>query len=185
MQNKKELRSKILTRRRDLTKQQIRQKSDIICGKVLSLAAYKKADCVMAFASMPDEVQTKHIMEDVLLKGKQLCLPYIINIKEGLMRAAVVSSLSALVLGKAGILSVPETELHFVEPEQISLVIVPGVAFTKDGYRLGMGGGFYDRFLPKAPNAVKIGIGFSVQQVASVPVDKYDFPLDKVITENS
>lgn len=183
MQNKKEVRRKSLMLRRSLSQSQVKQKSETICELILSSKEYENASCVMAFASMPDEVQTMRLLRAVLADGKQLCLPYIDDLAKGIMRAVFITSLENLSLGKAGILTAAENGLCFADPEKIDLVIVPGVAFDQNKYRLGMGGGFYDRFLPKAKNAVKIGIYFSVQQIISVPVEKYDFPLEMIITE--
>ncbi|WP_196599356.1 5-formyltetrahydrofolate cyclo-ligase [Pectinatus frisingensis] len=183
MQSKKNLRKASLLFRRSLTSQQLFQYSADICRQVLSLPVYQQSECVMAFASMPDEVQTQDILQDVLRRGKILCLPYIEDLTNGIMRAAVVQDLAKLTAGKSNILTVAADERHFVDPSDIDLIIVPGVAFSSSKQRLGMGGGFYDRFLPKAAGAVKAGVFFAGQEAAVLPVEPHDILLDMVITE--
>jgi 5-formyltetrahydrofolate cyclo-ligase len=73
-----------------------------------------------------------------------------------------------------------------VAPNEIELLLIPGLAFTVDGKRLGRGGGHYDRFLERAqPRAVKIGVCFHAQLVAEMPVEIHDREVDRVITERS
>lgn len=184
MQNKRQLRQDILKLRRALSEKERQEKSRVIIDSVLRSEEYRRADCVMAFAAMPDEVQLKKLLEKVLTDKKQLCLPYIVDLKNGLMQAAKVNNLEKLVVSKSGILSVPDDALNFVEPKRIDLVLVPGAAFAADKYRLGMGAGFYDRFLLRAYKAVKMGIAFSVQCIAQVPIEEHDVRLDCIVTEN-
>jgi 5-formyltetrahydrofolate cyclo-ligase len=75
-------------------------------------------------------------------------------------------------------------QAHLVTPAEIKLMIVPGLAFTRDGHRLGRGGGFYDRYLALLPStAVKIGVCFSVQIVPSLPAEPHDQHMNAIITE--
>ena len=76
---------------------------------------------------------------------------------------------------------VPEDE---PEPSTLDVVLVPGVAYTADGWRLGQGGGWYDRFLPMLrPDAVTVGVAFAVQIVDALPVEPHDVPVDHVVTD--
>lgn len=74
---------------------------------------------------------------------------------------------------------------RFIDPNEIDLIITPGVAFKKDGYRVGYGGGYYDRFLSKIPNTQTIAIAFSLQIVDELPIDNYDIPVDYIYTEKN
>lgn len=77
--------------------------------------------------------------------------------------------------------STPETT---VAPAEIDLILVPGLAFTRDGLRLGRGGGFYDRFLALLPaSTIKLGVCFDTQIVETLPAEPHDHPLDMVVTE--
>ena len=93
----------------------------------------------------------------------------------------VIDFESLVPFGKFGI---PEPmELMKVSYKSIDAVIVPGVAFDKNGYRIGFGFGHYDKFLKKTPHAVKIGLAFEFQIVDSVPKEEHDVPVDFIITE--
>ncbi len=75
-------------------------------------------------------------------------------------------------------------DARIVPPAKIGLLLVPGLAFTRDGQRLGRGGGFYDRFLPRLPaGATKLGICFDLQMVEALPVESHDWRVDAVVTE--
>ncbi|WP_196594066.1 5-formyltetrahydrofolate cyclo-ligase [Pectinatus sottacetonis] len=182
-QNKKKLRQRMLSIRHSLAREKIIEQSILINNLCLTSKIYEKASCIMAYAAMQDEVQTDIILKDTLARGKTLCLPYITDLKKGLMKATVVNSLTDLVPGKAGILSLPANKISFIQPQAINLIIVPGVAFSLTKNRLGMGGGFYDRFLPQAKNAISVGFFFSCQESISLPINGYDVPLDTIFTE--
>jgi 5-formyltetrahydrofolate cyclo-ligase len=78
-----------------------------------------------------------------------------------------------------------ETVTGIIVPADIKLILVPGLAFTRDGQRLGRGGGFYDRFLAQLPaHAVKLGVCFDLQMVAELPAELHDQRVDAVITES-
>jgi len=117
--------------------------------------------------------------------GKRLCLPQVIDKKEGLMEPIEMPApwYDNVAPGYFGILE--PTKGSTVDPCLIDIVLLPGVAFDQECYRLGYGGGFYDRFLPRlSPNAIKIGIAFGMQMVDRVPRDPHDIPLDGVCTEH-
>src|SRR5262249_165220 len=75
---------------------------------------------------------------------------------------------------------------HLLNPSAIELVLVPGIAFDRQGHRLGFGGGYFDRFLPKAPKAFRIGLAFEVQlSDDALPKEAHDAQLDCIVTEKS
>lgn len=86
------------------------------------------------------------------------------------------------VAGAYGILE-PAAAWPLVEPGEIDLVVVPGVAFDRRGNRLGYGGGYYDRTLPLMAGAVKVGLAYGLQLVAALPAEPHDVPLDGIATE--
>jgi len=80
--------------------------------------------------------------------------------------------------------SVPEpADGEPLDPARLTGVLVPGIAFTESGARLGRGGGFYDRFLPRAPRALRIGVAFEAQIVESIPLESHDEPVHVIVTE--
>ena len=134
----------------------------------------------MAYASTPDELQLDELFAACLAEGKTLAIPLIVG--KGVMQAVKVPSLDALEVGEFNILTVKRELRKIIDPAQIDCVIVPGLAFDVSGGRLGMGGGYYDRFLPLAVNAVKIALAYDFQLVDSLPLESHDSKVDFVLT---
>ena len=122
---------------------------------------------------------------NALKAGKQICLPYITDKNMKIMQATLIKSLDELVVGAYNILTVKEENLRIVKPQDIDFILVPAVGLDKKGYRLGMGGGYYDRYLVKAINAKKIAAVYDCQLVDEVIKDDYDFKVDMILTENT
>ena len=70
-----------------------------------------------------------------------------------------------------------------MDPSEVDLIIVPGVAFDKCGYRIGYGGGYYDRFLSNLDHVTKISLAFNMQLIDKIPTDHFDIPVNYIITE--
>ncbi len=75
----------------------------------------------------------------------------------------------------------PRASLPRIDPERLDLAFIPGLAFTLDGHRLGYGGGYYDRFLPRCARATLVACVFPEQIVPSLPVEEHDLPVDRVL----
>lgn len=178
---KKELRSKILASRREL-KDAYRQKAsqrmiDVFCA----LPDFKAAKKVMCYASMEDEVQIMPLVQRWLDMGVTVTLPRVIS--KGQMEAVTLPDLDSLVEGEYGILTPDPAKSQVVAPEELDMIIVPGVAFNTRGERLGMGAGFYDAFLARAVNAKRIALAYSCQLVSAVPMEEHDVRVHRIITE--
>ena len=179
---KEALRKIILKARRSLPAEYRQRASEAIMARLLECEAYRRAEAVMAYASMADEVQLQGLLEHSLKAGKLLALPYVIA--QGLMGAARVKSLAALTEGAYGILTVAEEGREMLPPGSLDLIVVPGVAFGLDGSRLGMGAGFYDRFLSESePQARRIALCFDCQLAEEIPMEKHDQRVEAIITE--
>lgn len=179
---KRELRKRILASRRSLSAETAERESAAIFQHIIQSKPYRQAGTVMCYAAMRDEVQTLPILAHALREGKGLSIPYIKD-KMGLMEAVAVRRMSDLIRGAYDILTVKEDALEFTDPARIDLLLMPGVAYDARGHRLGMGGGFYDRFLPRAENAVVYGLAFSCQMVDAVPCLPHDLRAEYVVTE--
>lgn len=181
--DKKTLRKEILKKRSELSKEEIIDYSNIISNKIYEMDVYKNAKRIMCFVSNGSEVETHPLLEQIIKDGKSVVVPITVSGTKELL-VSDVYNLSELEIGFYNI-EVPKKEFtRIVDPNTIDLILVPGVAFAKDGYRVGYGGGYYDRFLSKLSNPVpKIAIGFDLQIVDKVPTDKYDIPVDMVVTE--
>ena len=169
---KKEIRKEILIKRQNIEKRD--EKNLRILKRLTSCDFFKNARRVMVYISYRGEVDTKALIEEMFSMGKSLCAPVCID-KETMI-AREFSSLSELTSGAYGI---PEPTGK--ETDDIDLVIVPGVAFCEDGYRIGYGAGYYDRFL-KNSNAVTCGLFFEEQKKDFQP-DSHDKKLDYIITD--
>ena len=181
--NKKELRAEILRKRSRLTKENIVDYSEIITNSLKNLDAYKNAKRIMTFVSMGTEVDTHPLIEQALEDGKSIVIPITVDKTRELLLSDLFS-LSELEVADHNIEIPKDGFLRLVQPGTIDLVLVPGLAFAKNGHRVGYGGGYYDRFLAKLDKSVpKIAIGFDLQIVDQVPTNDFDIPVDSLITE--
>ncbi len=155
--------------------------SEQIAKKLFSLECYKNCESLFAYFSYPQEVSTKRIIEKALFDGKKVALPRCES--ESKMSFYYIESDSVLENGKfKGILEPKETgEKAFFCKN--ALILVPALAFGKNGSRLGHGKGFYDRFLPSFKGE-RIGLCFSKLLFDSLPEDEFDLRVSLVITEN-
>ncbi len=146
------------------------------CREVLETAQWRRARTVMLYHALPDEVDVQPLLREAWQAGKHVLLPVV---KGNEMVVRLVEPSTPFCCGAYGIME-PEGE-DFTDYVQIDLIIVPGMAFDAQGHRLGRGKGYYDRFLPLAPNAYKLGVCFPYQFVDAVPVEQYDQRMDGVI----
>ena len=181
--NKKLLRQEILTKRSLLTQEKIQEYSNKIQNTLYKIDEYKNAKRIMCFVSNGSEVDTHPLIDRAILDGKSIVVPITVSKTKELL-VSDLFSLSELEVGFYNI-EVPKEEfLRLVDPETIDLVLVPGVALAKDGYRVGYGGGYYDRFLSKLDSSVpKIALGFDLQVMDQVPKEDFDIPVDLILTE--
>lgn len=179
---KDELRRQMRQRKQQYTQQQLEELSLPVLARLRPRLA--EARIILAYYSLPDEVNTHQLIDDLLADGKTVLLPTVIG--EGLMEWHVYSSKSELKNGAFGI-GESAGELYsgfskYTSPSEKQMIaLVPGVAFDAVGRRLGRGKGYYDRFLAAHPHIYKIGVCFDFQRVMEVPVDEQDVPVDEVI----
>ena len=177
------LREQILEIRKNLNVQKVESFSDIIINTLISSELYKKASNIMSYVSFNNEVNTHGFIAKAIEDGKKISVPYINN-KNKVMLPCLINDINELVPGYFGILSPDPNRLKLIDEKSIDLVIVPGAVFDKNGYRIGYGGGYYDKFLPLLrKDTSTIGLAFSFQVIDKVPFEKYDIPVDFIITE--
>ena len=165
--------------------------SQVICNTVLQLTEYQQANTVLWYLHCRSEVHTYQVVMDELLKqGKKIVIPYCTKDSQGNNQLGLwyLQDLSELVEGTWRILEPPKARwgevAKEVSPQQIDIVVVPGVAFDQQGGRLGNGAGYYDRLFARLKASSQlIGICFNCQLVEQVCMQKYDIYMDKVITE--
>ena len=178
---KKALRSKIIAARRMLTDNYRQQASNRMLTVFCALPDFKEPRKVLCYASMADEVQIRPLMEKWLSLGVTVALPHITG--KGQMEAVSFTDFDSLVEGEYGILTPDLEKGEIIPPDELDLIIVPGIAYDTRGDRLGMGGGFYDAYLARATKAKRIALAFSCQLVAKIPMEAHDVLVHKIITE--
>ena len=136
----------------------------------------------MAYVSMPEEVQLNDLFEAAFASNKLLAIPLIVG--RGTMKPVYLPSMESLVVGDFGILTVRQECRKLVEFSDIECVIVPGAAFDHQGNRLGLGGGYYDRFLERVPMAKRVALAFDYQLVDNIPTEPHDLKVDVIITRS-
>lgn len=180
-EHKKKVRKQIKTSLEQLTEENRVEFAKKISGQLFDLMEWKKAKVIGITISIPPEVPTLHIIEQAWREGKDVAVPKC-NPENKTMRFKKITSFDQLESVYSGLLEPVDATIE-VMPEEIKLLIVPGLAFTKDGYRLGFGGGYYDRFL-SGYKGFTVSLAFDCQLVDEVPTELHDIPVEKVITAN-
>jgi len=181
--DKKALRKQIIALRALKTQAERSEAESAVFDILMHFNLFIKAQSISSFVDFRDEISMTTINQSIIDSGKTLLLPYI-SLLTNDMRFYVVEDLTTLKRNAFGILE-PDPERHVLfEESHIDCVLTPGVAFDASGYRLGYGGGFYDRFFSRIEKAIpKIGIAFDLQCVEILPVEHYDHPITHLITE--
>lgn len=178
--DKKELRQYIKDIRNNVSQEQKSYLDNLIFEKAINSDYYKSSDCIFIYVSFGNEVDTHRIINYSLANNKIICVPKVINKKEG-MKAVRIQSLEELHLSSFGILE-PKDLQNSVDPKEIDLLFIPGLAFDNKGGRIGYGAGYYDRFLKTVrEDAYKVGLAYDFQIVSSVPMENYDTFIDNLI----
>ena len=172
------IRADMKKRRAALSEEEQADAARAVWQRLRGLAAYQSAKCVMAYAAVRGELGAWDAVRDVLASGRALAMPLCEG--PGAMTARRVTDLSQLVPGAFGVPE-PEMECEIVQPEEIGLILVPGTAFDRRMRRIGQGGGYYDRFLPKT-RAVRAGICHDFALLDTLPAMAHDAPMDLIVT---
>jgi 5-formyltetrahydrofolate cyclo-ligase len=182
MTEKPEIRKRLLRLRDAMTQAQIAAGSAAILERLTLLEPVRRALTLMVYLNFGSEVVTDDLVRWGLRNGKRIAVARCIPESRGLA-ACQIGGLEEVAPGHYGIREPKAPSSLPVPAGEIDAVIVPAVAFDRRGYRIGYGGGYYDRFLPQAPQAVRIGIAFACQVVDRLPVDVHDIPMDGIVTD--
>lgn len=156
-----------------------------ICQKLCHDAWVQQADMILCYYAMPEEPATQVFISEMLKQGKKIALPKCNLKQKGAMQFFQIKNLSSKEI-KSGAFGIPEpVKERPAEFTRKSVMIVPALAFTSQGQRLGRGGGYYDRFLQEHPNLHKIGICYDAMLVQSLPHELHDCLVDRIITESN
>ncbi|MQL50706.1 5-formyltetrahydrofolate cyclo-ligase [Desulfofundulus thermobenzoicus] len=181
---KGELRKDVLKARGSLSPVEVAEKSKRILTRVLSLEEFHRAKTLMAYVDFRNEVKTGDLIVESMARGKRVAVPLTDVAGKRLVPSLLLDFPGDLAPGTWGILEPRPECLRPLEPQELDLVVVPGVAFDRQGNRLGYGGGFYDRFLPQTgPDTVWLAPAFEVQVVPEVYHGPHDCPVHILVTE--
>ena len=176
---KSEIRRSLVERLKKQSPKTRIRKSRSIEKRLFQTKAFKKAETIMFYVSLPEEVHTRQMIRRSLRLGKRVVVPRLE--KKDLKPVEIHHMTKDLVRGRFGIFE-PKRRLRAVAPRKIDLAIVPGVAFDAKKNRLGRGDGYYDRFLKKLRRRVPvIGLAYKLQKVSSLPTSPRDFPITTLI----
>ena len=175
--NKSELRAMIRQKKRAMSEEQIEKASRALGEKFVACEAYAKAKTIYGYMPYNQEVRTVPMLERALREGKQVAVPKVYG---DIMRFILVTDLTAMAKSDMGI---PEPVADGpVAEDPTALVLMPGLAFTERGDRMGYGGGYYDKFLSAEPNHPTVALCYDFQLLDSLPTEQYDIPVDLVLT---
>lgn len=151
-----------------------------LCANLWQLDAVQNAQTILLYAAFGSEADLSAFAEKAQAQGKTLAYPVC---GEAYSLTAAVPGPDGWEVGQYGIRTPILSRSEILLPEALDLVLVPCTAFDADCFRVGMGKGYYDRFLPRCTHAGKIGIAFEAQRVAHAAVDGHDQRLDAYVTE--
>jgi 5-formyltetrahydrofolate cyclo-ligase len=158
--------------------------SRAIAQRVLHLPEVETARAISLYASFGSEVCTHWLIGQLLARHKTVVLPVVLHGQHRLELRAIDSFPEGFAPGDFGILEpLPLHHPEVVDVDALDLILVPGILFSRLGYRLGYGGGYYDRLLAEAHHAPAIGLAFSPLVIEHIPPDPWDRPVDAICTE--
>ena len=175
------LRQEIKERLKTLTEEECQKADREIGERLFGLEAWREADVVFCYVSTGREVDTSTIIARALEEGKRVGVP--LCTAPGVMEVRQIEGAESLIPGLYGIPE-PKRDCPLIDPEEIHLAVVPGLSFTADGFRLGYGGGYYDRYLPRV-SGLKLALCREKCLSSQLPTEPHDMPMDGVLTEHS
>ncbi len=174
--DKKELRRFIQEQKRAMTQEQIISKSEALAKCFYASDAYRNAKTIYGYMPYNQEVRTVPMMEQAIRDGKKVAVPKVYGQE---MKFILIDDFSKVEKGYAGI---PEPVADGpVAEDKTALVLMPGLAFDKEGHRIGYGGGFYDKFLASEPDHPTLALCYDFQMLPQVYTEEFDIPVDVVL----
>jgi 5-formyltetrahydrofolate cyclo-ligase len=182
---KNEIRRKMRQLRDSLKVRCIHSKSSTVEAEVWQLIQEGQFESIMFYIAFGSEVRTQRCIIRAIDSGRTIIVPVCSSDgKRQLLPSRLLDLQSEVERGRYGI---PEPKPEFrrpFPPEEIDLVVVPGLAFDERGYRIGYGAGHYDRFLARCPQALSVGLAYEMQIVECTFPATWDVPVHRIITED-
>ena len=181
VQNKNDLRQKYRTKRSSFGEEFIKEASHSACEIIAKSEAFLNADTVLLYYPIKNEISPIPLIELCLSMGKNVAFPVCQNEVSTLIFKNI-STMDDLTCASFGILE-PKPHCKTADITEKTLCLVPALAFSREGHRLGYGKGFYDRFLNDF-EGICAGFSYSLLVCDSLPHDEHDIPLDMIVTES-
>ncbi len=178
---KQKVRKTIKTSLEQLSEEKRVEYTNQISAQLFELIEWKQAKVIGITIAIPPEIPTLHMIEQAWREGKEVVVPKC-NPENKTMQFKKITTFEQLESVYSGLLEPVESTLE-INADEIDLLIVPGLAFTKEGYRLGFGGGYYDRFLSKY-NGPTIALAYECQLIDELPIELHDIPVQLVVTNH-
>lgn len=180
-EERKALRKSKIAARNALSPEERDQLSEQLVKQILASEEFRNAKTVMIYKGIKGEVRLEALEKSPEAQGKRLVYPLVISKTE--MIALLPESEESWVEGYQGITEPLREKSTEIPPEEIDMMICPCTSFDEQGGRMGMGGGFYDRYLVKCPDAIVAAVAFECQKSESVMAEPWDKPMQIVYTE--
>ncbi len=177
---KEQVRRELQARREALSASEREERSAAIRDRLTGMDYLEEADTVFLYIAIDNEVDTRPLLDDLLESGRQVAVPVV---KGEEMAASLLQDTAELEPGPFDVPQPAEQYRRALDPVDIDLSLVPGVAFDEHGNRIGRGEGYYDRFLADA-GGVAVGLAYEFQVVDRIDPDPWDVAVDGVVTEN-
>ena len=180
------LRNEMKAARQALSKAEVRRRSTMIAQRLVELEVFRAARTVMLYLPVRNEADTALALKQCLNGGKVLVLPRMDYERDQIVAHRVRDLAGELVLGRMDLLEPDPACTEAVAPGEVDLVAVPGLAFDRQGNRIGWGRGYYDAFLATVgPHACRVGLAYEFQLVEAIEHDGHDVAMDRVVTEDT
>jgi 5-formyltetrahydrofolate cyclo-ligase len=181
---KNELRARLLARRGALDPARVRDDSRDAARLLLADPLLRRADCVLLYLPVKNELDTRDIFAELAGRGATVLLPRCRDGETGELDLFHVACLNEVCPGRFGILEPDPARCRKAEATPPDAAVVPGVAFDRRGFRLGFGGGYYDRLFARRDMAatLRIGLGYDFQVVETLPTESWDRPMHALCT---
>ena len=179
---KANIRATYLEKRRNLNEEQKNELDSLVCKRILDSSTFKSGDIILSYMPKKEEINIVPVLKEAMKQGKRIAFP-LCNPENHTMSFHFVDDLKQLKPGHYGLYE-PSKDLeeYDINSTEKTICIIPGIVYDKKGYRIGYGGGYYDRYL-QSFKGMKLGITYYDCIVNLVPRSRFDFSVDVLITE--
>ena len=174
--DKKTLRAEIRAKKRAMTEEQIESASRRLGILFADCEQYRQAKTIYGYLPYNQEVRTVPMLERALADGKRVAVPKVYGDR---MKFIYMTDLNRVEKGYANIPEPVDDEPVAEDPT--ALVLMPGLAFDREGHRIGYGGGFYDKFLAEEPEHPTVALCYGFQMLEKLETEEFDIPVDLVL----